>query len=336
MVTRLEKVLACVDASTEKGLEVGALMNPIVTRDMGNICYIDHATTAELQAKYANDPNVDIHKIVNVDYVWGKEGLPELVGQDAPFDYLVASHVIEHVPDFIGWLKEVHAVLKVEGILSLVIPDKRFCFDHHRRLTEASDVVGAFLSRSRKPSPQQVFDCFSSVVRYNGQITWDQTVITTPEKFSPMHSHLDAWNLSSHSVLEGEYVDTHCWVFTPESFFNLLKTLIQIGLLDFSVEKFYETEGCEFYVSLRALDLSAMTESDRQLLQITSLPAISASTDAQDTQLLLVSKQKQIQRLEKELATATDCISAMESSKFWQLRSQWFKVKRLLRIPTTD
>jgi SAM-dependent methyltransferase len=333
MKTRLEKILACIDTHTEKGLEVGALMNPIVTPNMGNIRYIDHATTAALQAKYAHDPNVDIHKIVNVDYVWGEEGLPDLVGHDVPFDYLVASHVIEHVPDFIGWLKEVHAVLKVGGILSLVIPDKRYCFDHHRPLTEASDVVGAFLTHSRKPSPQQVFEYFSSVVHYDGQITWDQTVATIPEKFSPIHSHLDAWNLASHSLLEGQYIDTHCWVFTPESFFNLLKTLMQIGLLGFSVEKFYETEGCEFYVSLKALDLLSMTESDRQLIQVASLPVIPASTDSQT---LLLSKQKRIQRLRKELAAATDRINAMESSKFWQLRSQWFKVKQMLKLPTDD
>jgi ubiquinone/menaquinone biosynthesis C-methylase UbiE len=164
MVTRLEKILACIDVSTEIGLEVGALVNPIVTRDMGQVRYVDHATTEELKAKYAHDPNVDIHKIVDVDYVWGKEGLPELVGQDAPFDYLVASHVIEHVPDFIGWLKEIHAVLKVDGVLSLVIPDKRCCFDYHRQLTQVADVVDAFLHHSRKPSPRQVFDYISSAV----------------------------------------------------------------------------------------------------------------------------------------------------------------------------
>jgi ubiquinone/menaquinone biosynthesis C-methylase UbiE len=158
MMTRLEKILTCIEVSTEMGLEVGALTHPIVTRDMGKIRYIDHATTEELRSKYAHDPNVDIAKIVDVDYVWGKEGLPELVGNDAPFDYLVASHVIEHVPDFIGWLKEIHTVLKVGGILSLVIPDKRYCFDYRRSVTQTADVIEAFLHHSRKPTVRQVFD----------------------------------------------------------------------------------------------------------------------------------------------------------------------------------
>lgn len=272
MITRLEKILACINVSTEIGLEVGALVNPIVTPDMGHVRYIDHATTDELKAKYANDPNVDVHKIVDVDYVWGKQGLPELVGQDAPFDYLVASHVVEHVPDFIGWLKEIHAVLKVGGTLSLVIPDKRCCFDYHRPLTQVAEVVEAFLHHFRKPSPRQVFDYISSAVKYNDSIAWDYNTVIEPQNFKPIHSELEAWRFAQQSLLEDQYVDAHCWVFTPQSFFDLLKSLIHLELFDFKVEKFYETTGCEFYVSLKAIDVGAMNVGDRQALQLTSLP----------------------------------------------------------------
>jgi predicted SAM-dependent methyltransferase len=334
METRLEKILACIEVSTEVGLEVGALVSPIVTPDMGNIRYIDHATTAELQAKYAHDPNVDARKIVNVDYVWGKDGLPELVGQDAPFDYLIASHVVEHVPDFIGWLKEIHAVLKVGGILSLAIPDKRYCFDYYRHPTQVADVVDAFLNHSRKPSPRQVFDYITAAVMHNGSIAWDCQIPIDPRQLKPIHSEQEAWQIAQRSLLQDQYVDAHCWVFTPQSFFDLLKSLIHLELLDFKVEQFYETAGCEFYVSLKALD--EMTVSDRQLLQIASLPAIPAATETQDTKTMLLSKQKQIQRLEKELAAETNRISAMETSKFWKLRSKWFKLKRALSLLTDE
>jgi SAM-dependent methyltransferase len=353
METRLEKILACIDVRTETGLEVGALVSPIVTPDMGNIRYIDHATTEELQAKYAHDPNVDIHKIVKVDYVWGKEGLPELVGQDAPFDYLVASHVIEHVPDFIGWLKEVHAVLKVGGTLSLVIPDKRYCFDYYRRPTLVADVVDAFLHHARKPSPRQVFDYMTSAVMYNGSIAWDSAIPIDPHQLKPMYSELEAWQFAQRSLLENQYIDAHCWVFTPQSFFNLLRSLIHLELLGFKVEKFHETAGCEFYVSLKALDLNAITVSDRQALQLASLPVDledSAPTTVQlspalppmiepllsPQQIIQLQRKKErqaikIQRLTLRLAETRQQLSDLQNSQSWKLTAplRWLRNRAL-------
>jgi glycosyltransferase involved in cell wall biosynthesis len=43
--------------------------------------------------------------------------------------------------------------------------------------------------------------------------------------------------------------------------------------------------------------------------------------------------QKRIQDLERELSDAKGRIEAMETSKFWHLRSHWFKFKRLIRLP---
>jgi predicted SAM-dependent methyltransferase len=324
MVTRLEKILACIDVSTAKGLEVGALNNPIVTHNMGQIRYIDHATTEELQAKYAQDGNVDINQIVDVNYVWGKESLPDLVGQDAPFDYLVASHVVEHVPDLIGWLKEIHAVLKVGGILSLVIPDKRYCFDYHRQPTKMAEVIEAFLHHARKPSPRQVFEFKSSAVRYNGNIAWSPEDHVEPQQLEQIHSDREAWEVAQFSMQEAQYVDVHCWVFTPHSFFELLKALIHLGLIDFQVEQFYETFGCEFYVSLKALDVKNLSVSDRQALQLASLPNLApeVSPSAQHISRLQRKKQNQankIQRLTLRLAEAQQQVSDLQNSKSWKI-----------------
>ena len=172
MLTRNGKILSCIQPSSQLGIEIGPLTSPIVTRDMGAIRYVDYATAEELKAKYADEAGVDTSKIVEVDYIWGAQSLPDLVGNEAPFDYAIASHVIEHVPDLIGWLKELHAILKPGGILSLAIPDKRFCFDYRRDLTKPADILEAYLRRSRKPSPRQVFDHLASAVARQGAIAW--------------------------------------------------------------------------------------------------------------------------------------------------------------------
>jgi hypothetical protein len=86
-------------------------------------------------------PNVNIEDIVPVDYVWGDETLVEAVDHGLYFDYLVASHVVKHVPNTIGWFGETPAALKAGEVLSLVVPDKRFTFDCQRDVSGASEFI---------------------------------------------------------------------------------------------------------------------------------------------------------------------------------------------------
>lgn len=143
---RRHYLLALIDPATQRGLEIGALCKPVVPPAAGRIEYVDHLPTEALREKYAADPNVDIDQIVPVNYVWGASTLPEAVG-DQRFDYVIASHVIEHVPDPIGWFKEIAAVLKPGGVLSLAIPDKRWTFDCRREVTSASALIESYFER---------------------------------------------------------------------------------------------------------------------------------------------------------------------------------------------
>lgn len=356
MMTRQEKILACIDPETQLGLEIGALNRPIVTRELGNIRYVDHASTEDLKQKYANDPNVDIEAIVDVDYIWGAQTLPELVGQDAPFDYVIASHVIEHVPDLIGWLKEIHAVLKPGGILTLAIPDKRCCFDFYRPLTQAPAAIEAYVQKRRKPSPGQIFEFYSFVAYWNGQFVWEESAVGREDEVVRLHSVDQAWQTTKQATTSEDYYDVHCWVFTPTSFFALLKTLIQAGLFDFQVVQFYGTTGCEFYVSLAAMDLTK-DSADRQAIQLESLPlmdeqavgtvesadfhALKAElhqeqTNAADLQSRLqkVRGEKQrlktrVTRLQNRLQELEVEVAAIQSSRLWMLREQWARVRQV-------
>ncbi|MBD3886956.1 methyltransferase domain-containing protein [Phormidium tenue FACHB-886] len=235
---------------------------------MSRVRYVDHATTEALRAKYKTDPNINVDNIVEVDYVWGAQSLPELVKDEAPFDYAIASHVIEHVPDLVGWLKEIHAILKPGGILSLAIPDKRFCFDYYRSLTRPADILDAYLRGARKPSPRQIFDFFSSVVSRQGEIAWEGQA--HEHELVHIHTESQAWEVALRAATSDIYEDVHCWVFTPDSFLQLLKTLINLKLFDFKVARFYETTRCEFYVSLEALEEG----SEPVQLQLESLPQL--------------------------------------------------------------
>lgn len=355
MMTRQEKILSCIDPATQLGIEIGALNRPIVTREMGNIRYVDYTSTEELKQKYISDPNVDINQIVDVDYIWGEKCLPELVAHESPFDYVVAVHVIEHVPDLIGWLKEIHTTLKPGGILALAIPDKRYCFDYYRQLTGLPEVIEAYLQVNRKPTPRQIFDFFASHAYWKEKFIWSPQDVVNENEMVRLYSITDAWNKSRQVFFEQSYYDVHCWVFTPQSFLDLVKKLIEINLIDFQIASFYETEGCEFIVSLQALDLSK-DPLDRQQLQLQSLPALIETTSQdevgspknqqdgntvgdnphnenllqnQEMQETIQRLRRKVKRLRSKLEASEREISAMKTSKFWRLREQWFEFKKM-------
>jgi len=74
-------------------------------------------------------------------------------------------------------------------------------------------------------------------------------------------------------------------------------------------------------------------------LQETQTQLISAHTQLEQTQNQLISVQTQLERtenqlinLKQELEEAQNRVLAMETSKFWKLRSTWFKVRRKLGL----
>jgi SAM-dependent methyltransferase len=112
---RIENLRSGLELGRMTGIEIGPLLKPVITKNEGDIIYVDHVDTEALKAKYADDPNVDTRKIVSVDAVWGSQTLLQAVGRRV--DYVIASHVAEHVPDLVGWLGEIGEVLRPGGTL---------------------------------------------------------------------------------------------------------------------------------------------------------------------------------------------------------------------------
>jgi len=242
----VEKALSKIDVINSVGVEVGPLARPLVRREQGQIFYIDRLSTDQLREHY-KDQNIDIGAIVDVDYVWGEKTLPQCV-EGSHFDYCVAAHVVEHVPDLVGWLNEIEEILRPGGILSLIVPDSRYSFDARRPLATMSDVIGAFASKQRRPSPRQVFDHFAYHIHADAHALWAGA---SPASFPFVHDTKFALNAATQSV--GAYVDVHCWVLTPRLFVSLLEQLRLLGLTSFEVATLFETDrdSAEFFVSLR-------------------------------------------------------------------------------------
>jgi|SRR5580704_1880610 SAM-dependent methyltransferase len=258
----MRRDLAALDIATMRGLEIGPLATPRVSKDDGPVRYLDHATADELRQKYATNTEMQdrLDHIVDLDYVIGEgKRISEAVAQDAPFDYVIASHLIEHIPDPVGWMADVARILKPGGILSLVIPDKRYCFDINRTPTDISDIVDAYLRQLMRPSYKQVYDFTSRAI--NGVVdthaVWtehaDYTGVVRTDCDDPDIAALEACRRMDTS---DEFVDVHCHAFTPDSFLTLLEKLARLGLIDFELARFFPTEvdTLEFHASLRLLE----------------------------------------------------------------------------------
>lgn len=257
MAGRIDLLLGSIDLGTSKGLELGPLAKPVVTRGMGDVRYLDHIGTEALRARYSTHAGFDVDSIVPIDYASGAGSICEAVGTDAPFDYVIASHVIEHVPDLIRWLLDIRSVLGDGGVLALAIPDHRRCFDALRAPTTAAEVIHANLTAATTPSPRQVFDHMASAVSWHGLISWEEEPPFA--ELVSVHSERAAIDRASEISGSDEYQDVHCWVFTPASFVRLFASLLRLELVPFSLDSCSDPVGGEFFVRLRAADVSTAT-----------------------------------------------------------------------------
>lgn len=230
------------------GLEVGPSHDPVAPKAAGyNVHIVDHLSQDELKAKYQGH-GVNLDSIEAVDFIWKGEPLRELLDHGQPYDWIIASHVIEHVPDPVKFLNDCQSILRPGGAISLAIPDKRYCFDSLRHPTSTGAVIQAHLEKRIRHTPGQIFDSFSFATKLNESISWNRDSTGHLDFLHP--EGFGAHSLESYLATD-EYVDVHAWVFTPHSFRLIIHDLNSLGYLQIHEEAFTPTIGCEFFVTFR-------------------------------------------------------------------------------------
>lgn len=275
---RFSKLTGRLNLRRQVGLEIGPLCWPVVSKNDGNVFYADELATVDLRNKYATVANVDLDRIVEVDYVTGARSLTEVFGKTAQFDYVIASHVIEHVPDPITFLQEASDLIKPGGHICLAVPDRRYTFDYHRLVSEFGEWVEAYLLKRVKASPKQVFSHFSLMAVPESTTAWAARA-PNPEI---LHSLPFALTRAKEAVENDRYIDVHCYVYTPRSFVGNLRNCFELDLLKLKVSDFWDTalDQNEFIVILERLP-ETMDFEARLQEQLASLPNIPAgSSDA--------------------------------------------------------
>ena len=171
--SRLKKLLYYIDKE-QKGLEIGPSLRPVAPKKEGyQVEIIDHLSQSELIEKYAA-MGLDTSKIEEVDYIWNGSSYCQLTGKENYYDYIIASHVIEHTADFIGFLQDCSMMLNDKGILSLAVPDKRYTLDHFRMVTTTGKMIDDFQAVEKTGSVGTLMDFCLHAVSRNGKTAWSR------------------------------------------------------------------------------------------------------------------------------------------------------------------
>lgn len=222
---RRERLLDACPVATGLGLEFGPLANPVVRKDQGRVVYVDYTDTATLRLKAANDPKVDEAAVVEIDVDLRQGSLLDQCRSLGPFDYAVASHVFEHLPNPVGWLRDVAALLGPGGVIALAVPDRRYTFDHFRAETTAAQLVAYDLEGLDRPSLTQLADHYYHVRRVDTSAAWNAVPTTAAV---PRHHDDDQVARILGRAVGGKYVDCHCTVWTSGHFARVIPEVIRL------------------------------------------------------------------------------------------------------------
>jgi SAM-dependent methyltransferase len=202
-----------------RGIEIGALWRRFPAPPHTRTWYIDRIQPGELREDY---PEVG-GKLIAPDVVAEAAELPFC---DGSLDFVIASHVLEHMPFPLATLRNWYRVLASGGALVMKVPDKRYTFDIRRPRTPLQHLI----DEDANPS------AFDKRVHFG---EWVEYVVGRERGSEP-------WEHETNRLMEIDYsIHYHAW--TDEDVLELLNYTCSRMRLDwrpvvFLPARFYRKE----------------------------------------------------------------------------------------------
>lgn len=163
----------------------------------------------------------------------------DLSAIDRRFAQVFSSHCIEHQPDLIHHLQQVGDLLEPGGCYFLIVPDKRYCFDHFLPESTIADVLDAHQSKRRVHSLRSVIEHRALTTHNDCNRHWAGDHQDPGYRDSVAVRAAQA--IREHVAANGSYVDVHAWQFTPESFRETMSMLFSLRFTSLRPARVYET-----------------------------------------------------------------------------------------------
>lgn len=297
--SRRDKIIPYISDSL-KGLEIGPSMHPTLAKNECNISFLDYVSREEQREHCSTDE--DFQRVPETDIFVTSDQYSDFVSER--YDYIIANHVIEHVSDVIGWLRELETLLVDDGILFLTIPDKNFSFDKYRQLTPFHHLVSDYLHGPGYSDKEHILDIF---------INYDMNYVG--KEFHPIKK-MDA-SLLKKEFSRDAFIGLHRHVFTGDTFLNkILKPILVSKFVNMSIERFYPTDDYgEFSIVLRK------NKKETHLLDTEYIH------DSSLCELILVEKDKS----KAKLKNLQQQITELTQSKSWKITAPLRKIAAFFR-----
>lgn len=226
-------------------LEIGPFDRPVLAGLSNHGCrvyYADFLSSEELRERAAASDGRDPGGVPTIDYVLRHKPLNQIAER---FDAVASFHCAEHQPDLIRHLQDALNLLTEGGQYLCVLPNKLQCFDYFIPVSELPEILAAYYERRTKPPLRSVIEhrAFTSHTFMNNP----HNPLTDPD-----------WTvreMTEHAVKEfgaHEYVDVHCWYFTPDSVCSVVRGLKNLGFLPPALRfDVYPIGGVEIALILR-------------------------------------------------------------------------------------
>lgn len=169
-----------------KGIEIGALHNPLYVSKAARVSYVDRLSLADLRTDY---PELRELPLVQVDIIDQGELLSSLDNETQ--DFVIANHFLEHCQNPLLALGNMFRVLKSQGILYICLPDKRYTFDSERPVTSLEHILEDY----RKDPGKHKKDHFEEWVRLVQKVEIPDAIQQETERLMEMDYsiHFHVW-----------------------------------------------------------------------------------------------------------------------------------------------
>jgi hypothetical protein len=225
-------------AANSRILEIGPFCTPVV--EGSNVRYFD-VLDSEGLSRRARELGLDVTTPPHIDFV-SPTGDLSLVHER--FSAVVSSHCIEHQPDLVRHLKQVSEILHDVGRYFLLIPDRRYCFDHFIDKSNVAEVIEAHIEKREVHRIASVIEHLALTTHNDPRRHWrgDHADANYFESIPPRIEQA----VQVHASSSGGYLDVHAWQFDPDGFRQIIETLFALRHIDLQPECIYDTPADRF------------------------------------------------------------------------------------------